>query len=127
MSADTSGWVEVELRRRHGEPTTYTDKMAGFALQDSRQLALQRDVRGTQLWPEDDPARDGALAGQIRRYQADDGRHSNLPPPRRHQPPGAAPRPVCLVTIGDEPTLRAVLDWYDDGKRAAVNRARLEG
>ncbi len=127
MAVEAAGWAEAELRRRYGEPTTDTDKVAGFTLQDSRQLALQRDVRGTQLWLEDDPARDVAPTQQIRRYQASEGRHSNLPPRLRHQlPGGAAPRPVCLATIADAPTLQAVLDWYDNGKGAGVDRVRLE-
>ena len=127
MPVEAAGWAEAELRRRYGEPTTDTDKVAGFTLQDSRQLALQRDVRGTQLWLEDDPTRDGAPTQQICRYQASEGRHSNLPLRLRHQPPGgAAPRPVCLVTIADAPTLQAVLDWYDNGKGAGVDRIRLE-
>lgn len=127
-----AGWAETELRRRYGAPIADTEKMIGFALPDARQIALQRDVRGTQIWLEGDPARGMLSTQQVRQYLAEQPRHSNLPPRLRHQPPGGGTaRRVSLVTIADEAMLRAVLDWYDGGKGGASQsrghaRDRLE-
>ena len=127
MPNDNALWAEEELRRRYGAPTTDTDKVVGFTLHDARHLALKRDVRGIQIWLEDDPAHNALPAHEVRHYQAKQSRHSNLPPRLRHQPPGStAARAVCLVTIADPPMLRAVLDYYEAGTGSGLNRAALE-
>ncbi len=119
--------VEAELRRRYGAPTTDTDKMVGFTMKDERQLALQRDVKSTQIWLEDDESRGHLPADQTRRYSAAEPRHSNLPPRLRHLPPGStSPRSVRMVTVSDSSALRAILDWYDGSKAETLDRTKLE-
>lgn len=121
-------WAEVEFRDRYGEPIVDTNKMLGFALTDGRQVALQRDVRGTQVWLEGDPARQTIPAGEVRHYLPDQTRHSNLPPRLRHLPPGGvSPQRVSLIVVTDLPSLRRLLDWYagkDGWNRAALDRYR---
>lgn len=123
----TGGWAEAELRRRYGDPIVHTIKMAGFALPDARQIALQRDVVATQIWLEDDAVGNGPPAQQVLRYGAEQTRHSNLPPRLKHQPPnGTIARPVSMVTVPDQATLRAMLDWYDGRKSLDLDRTALE-
>ncbi|MFZ2996981.1 AAA family ATPase [Sphingobium sp.] len=128
-AADAIGWAEAELRARFGRPISETGKMIGFALPDSRQIALQRDVRTAQVWVEDDASRPTIPASQVRHYLADQNRHSNLPPRLRHERSGGvSPRRVSVVTVLDVGGLRELLDWYSDGKggldRAALDRYR---
>jgi hypothetical protein len=122
-------WAEAELRQRYGDPISETGKMLSFALADGRQLALQRDVRSTQVWLEDDATRPSMPAVQVRHYLPTQPRHSNLPPRLRHQASGGVtPQRVSLVTVTDLTSLRAVLDWYEGGKgdldRRALERYR---
>lgn len=120
------GWAEAELRRRYGTPILDTDKMVGFALPDGRHVALQRDVRGTQLWLEDDPARPSIPASQVRHYLEAQPRHSNLPDRLRHQRSGNSPPiRVSVVTLADSAALKAVLDWYE-GRPAGLDLTALE-
>lgn len=122
----SGNWAEAELRARYGAPLTDTAKMVGFALPDGRQVALQRDVRGTQIWLEDDPSRPSSPAAQVRPYLADQNRHSNLPDRLRHQPPGGTPpRRVSLVVVPDIGALRQVLTWYESGA-SGLTREALE-
>ena len=112
LSDVSLGWAEAELRRRYGDPIADTDKMVGFALHDDRQVALQRDVSGTQIWIEDTGT--SPHISSVRRYAAEEPRHSNLPGrlkhrlSRRHKP-----RAVTLVKIGNPDELRSLLDWYE--------------
>ncbi len=120
------GWAETELRRRYGQPSTDTAKMAGFELKDGRAVALQRDVSGIQLWVEDEPAQRAPPALTVRHYLATQPRHSNLPARLKHSPAGGGTaRAVALVTIGAPTELARVLDWYDGGTMQ-LNRAALE-
>lgn len=122
----TGNWAEAELRARYGAPVNDTVKMIGFALADGRQVALQRDVRSTQIWLEDDPSRPSMPAAQVKHYLANQNRHSNLPDRLRHQPPGGAPpRRVSLVSVPDIGALRHILAWYEGGS-GGLNRDALE-
>ncbi|MDV3477916.1 AAA family ATPase [Sphingobium yanoikuyae] len=119
-------WAEAEMRARYGAPVNDTAKMIGFALDDGRQVALQRDVRGTQIWLEDDASRPSIPAAQVKHYLADQNRHSNLPDRLRHEPPGGAqPRRVSLVVVPDIGALRHILAWYEGGS-SGLNREALE-
>ncbi len=123
---DAANWAEAELRKRYGIPISETSKMLGFALADGRQLALQRDVRSTQVWLEDDTAKSSMPAVQVRHYLPSQPRHSNLPSRLRHLAAvGETPRRVSLVTVSDLKSLRQVLDWYEGG-RGALDRGALE-
>lgn len=120
--------AEAELRSRYGELITETDKMAGFALPDGRQVALQRDVGRVQIWVEDEMQATRPPAEKITRYASAQGRHSNLPERLSHAPAGgAAPRSVALIQTPNFQTLTAVLDWYNglsSLNREALNRYR---
>ena len=119
-------WAEKELRSRYSKPIVDTDKMIGFAVRDGRQVALQRDVNGTQLWIEDPGQHAGLPIKSVRRYTAEQARHSNLPVRLKHrQSRRNEPRPVALVTVGNLDELRSVLDWYE--REHAINRKALEG
>jgi hypothetical protein len=125
FSLSGATWAETELRRRYGEPITETDKMIGFALRDGRHLALQRDVNGTQIWIEDPGPQSKPPIPSIRRYAAEQARHSNLPPRLRHRgSQGNQSRPVVLLTISSLDELRSTLDWYEGEQ--ALNRSALE-
>jgi len=118
-------YAETSLRQRYGAPIIESQKIVGFALADGRQLALQRDITKVQLWFE---------AGELppppvtlfQRYDADQGRHSNLPDRLRHMSPaGGQPRTVLSARAQDQAELTALLDWYD-GNSVALDRAALE-
>lgn len=106
--------VEKELTNRYGSPISETKKMVGFALPDQRQIALQRDVAGVQLWMEDDPSAPPPPITQVRHYLPEQPRHSNLPERLKHSPPsGIQPRRLALIPIPNWPTLKGVLEWYE--------------
>jgi hypothetical protein len=126
LSDGSFSWGEAELRRRYGEPIVDTDKMSGFALRDGRHVALQRDVKGTQIWVEDPGTQPGSPVQSIRRYTATQPRHSNLPSRLKHtQSQANTPRPVALITVGNLNELRSVLNWYE-GTGTTLNAAALE-
>jgi hypothetical protein len=120
LSEPLHGWAEAELRKRYGDPIVDSDKMIGFALGDGRHIALQRDVSGTQLWLEDaglePPIR------TIRRYNAEQARHSNLPTRLKHRATrGNQPRPVMLITLRDINELKLLLDWHEGEQPLNMN------
>jgi hypothetical protein len=116
--------TEATLRQRYGAPVVDSQKIAGFALSDGRQIAVQRDINKVQLWVEAD-GQDPPVA-QLQRYEATKGRHSNLPDRLSHTPSaGVAPRPVLSIRVANPSELKAVLDWYDGGEMP-LNRDALE-
>jgi hypothetical protein len=120
LSEPLHGWAEAELRKRYGDPIVDSDKMIGFALGDGRHIALQRDVSGTQVWLEDaglePPIR------TIRRYNAEQARHSNLPTRLKHRATrGNQPRPVMLITLRDINELKLLLDWHEGEQPLNMN------
>jgi len=106
-------WVRAELERRFGPPINVAQKMLQFQLADGRQLALERERPGAQIWLEDDGRSLPVTERQITRYAPTQGRHSGLPPRLHHEPrQGNTPRPVALLKLTDKPSLVAVLDAY---------------
>jgi 5-methylcytosine-specific restriction enzyme B len=110
--------AERELKRRYGaEIPTIKDTgnryIAGFALSDERQLALEKEGQSVRLWIEggrDNPP----PAGSPNYYTAEQGRQANLPIRLKHMPSGGAqPREVIKITIADRASFNSVLDWYE--------------
>jgi hypothetical protein len=126
LASQSQNWAEEELRRRYGDPISDTDKMIAFALPDGRQVALQRDVSGTQVWVEPGMPERLPPVGTARVYEAGQPRHSNLPPRLRHTPPtNGVARGAIMVRLSDRHALRALLDWYE-GAAPELDRAVLE-
>lgn len=106
-------WARAELERRLGPPINVAQKMLQFELADGRQLALERERPGAQVWLEDDGRALPVPERQITRYAPTQGRHSGLPPRLHHEPrQGTSPRPVALLKLTDKPSFVAVLDAY---------------
>lgn len=122
--ADADDWAERELRKRYGSPIADTLKMISFATADQRQLALQRDVAGHQIWFEA-----GSVpppVGDCRDYSPHEPRHSNLPP-RLKKGPSSSDRQRRVVRVKFETPgeLRSLLDWYGN-RTELIDKEALE-
>ncbi len=108
--------AEKELRARFGNPDVDNEKILSFNLPDERAIALQRDIQNVQLWLESSH-RTLPSSWEMQLYQADRGRHSNLPGRLKHNPPELLrqqgfPRPVLSVRARDRNEFTDILDWY---------------
>jgi len=108
--------AELILRSVFGAPDIDSDKMVSFMTSDGRALALQRDIARVQLWFEHGPDI-GAPPTQHRTYAPSEGRHSNLPPRLKYDPPQSLisagfPHPVVSARAIDEGQLSRLLTWY---------------
>lgn len=112
MSANQGGWVAEALLERLGCPIVDTQKMLAFALGDGRQIALQRDVDAARIWVEHEAQRGWPPATVIRKYEAGDGRHSNLPSRLSHRAAGRGGGKVIVLSVTGPRMLEAVLAWY---------------
>lgn len=129
---DVSGsadWAEVELRRRYGAPVVETQKMLGFLLADDRCVAMERGGARPQIWFEEGKDLSSISAMEVRRYGAEQPRHSNLPPRLRHAPPAGQPaRAVAAAKVASPEELQRLLDWYEGTTtldRGALERLRV--
>lgn len=108
--------AEAELRRRYGTPDVDTKYLVSFDLSDKRAIALQRGNSIVQLWFEDSGAKIPVVEQRL--YEANEGRHSNLPNRLTHQPAVSFrekgfPRPVRSVRVTSAAQLKFALDWYE--------------
>lgn len=108
--------AEEELRERFGDPDIDNEKVLSFNLPDGRAIALQRDIQTVQLWLESSD-RAPPSSWEKHLYEADRGRHSNLPGRLKHNPPELLrqqgfPRSVLSVRARNRNELTAILDWY---------------
>lgn len=119
-SSINADWAAAELERRFGPPINVAKYIIQHQLVDGRQLALERERAGAQIWLEDDGRLLPAAPSQITRYASTETRHSGLPPRLRHEPTrGQIPRPVALLKLTDKPTFMAVLGAYAGGQPPA--------
>lgn len=121
--------AEALLRERYGTPIVETEKILAFSLPDGRQLALQRDTTQLSIWLEAMGQNEPPL-DSVRKYEAAEGRNSNLPQRLRHQPDRdhaaqGYPKPVLLAKPTEMSSLAALLDWYD-GRSLVLDREALE-
>ena len=128
-SALDRGAVAEALCARYGAPRKDTDKLVAFSLADKREIALQRDIQGVQLWIEGGAFADCPVHSRDT-YTAEQGRHTNLPGRLCHQPKAelrrvGLPQPVTLVRPRDTAELNALLDWYD-APGQSLDRVALE-
>ena len=128
-SLDVAG-AEVALRERFGSPINESDKMVAFQTPRGRQIALQRDVQKVSIWTEQDSQLGEPPSGEFQEYDAAAGRHSNLPPRLRHEPPAPLaaqgyPKPVYNVTVQSRSELARLLRWYGP-ETAEIDRGALE-
>ncbi|SED72564.1 AAA family ATPase [Bradyrhizobium erythrophlei] len=126
--------AEAELRRRYGAPDVDTKYLVSFDLSDERAIALQRGNSIVQLWFEDNGAQ--VPGAEQRLYDANEGRHSNLPNRLTHQPAFSFrekgfPRPVRSVRVTSAAQLKFALDWYERlgvaDRTAKRNATELKG
>lgn len=110
-------WIADALTERLGRPIVDTEKMVGFELQDGRQIALQKDVKSGRLWVEHDEGAGWPPATVIRKYAADESRHSNLPSRLRLASSSSASRKVIVVSVAGPHMLDGVLAWYGASDR----------
>lgn len=108
------------LGERYGSPLQETDKMIAFSLRDGRSIALQKDISKVQLWIEQDERQLDPSASDFQLYPAEKGRHSNLPPRLKNDPPDeyrrqGFPKSVVSVRVSDASMLQQFLDWYESG------------
>jgi len=114
-------WARAELERRFGPPINVAQKMLQFQLADGRQLALERERPGAQIWLEDDGRIMSIPERLIERYAPTQGRHHGLPPRLHHlRPQGGTPRQVAMLKLADKSTFVAVLDAYASGRPRAL-------
>ncbi|QVM85184.1 hypothetical protein [Novosphingobium decolorationis] len=124
MTSDYRRQIEAELKRRYGSPIVDNTNMAGFALNDGRQIALQRKG-AILLWVENaENATDLPVEGIS--YPAEKGREANLPKRLKHKSTyGWTPIPALAFQISEMDELNSVLEWYER-KYGALNHAALE-
>jgi len=116
------------MEARFGAPIVDVDKIVAFRLPDDREVALQLDVAGLQVWLEALDRSAFPAGADVKDYAAETSRHSNLPQRLKHQPKkGLRPRAVQLVKVRSLPDLEAVLDAYaaaDGINRGELNRLK---
>jgi len=115
--------AEAELHVRYRMPDVDNEKMVSFNLPDGRAIALQRDIAKVQLWLEDNSQ--SAPASEQRSYDANEGRHSNLPGRLKHAPGNELrelgyPKKVRSVRVDNSDQLKRVLDWYEHGSAGSA-------
>lgn len=129
MTAGEWAWIADALAERLGRPIVDTEKMVGFALQDGRQIAVQKDVGAVRLWIEHDETAGWPPATVIRKYAAEEGRHSNLPSRLRHASSISTNRKVLVVSVAGPRMLDGVLAWYGaadkPGEQGSVRSSRI--
>lgn len=89
-----------------GEPRSQTKKMAIWFTPGGRDLALQLDVAGANLWTELQPPSD--TESSERHYPPEKTRHSNLDA----SPRLAAPHEAWLSYVQTSEALERLLNWY---------------
>jgi 5-methylcytosine-specific restriction enzyme B len=112
--------VEGELARRFGPAAKVAQKMSAYALEDGRQIALERDRLPAQLWIEAGQPLPVGLDRKL--YEPTQGRHSGLPGRLAHA--GSDVRAVASVKVRSWRELTRLLDWYSGP--ATLDLARLE-
>ncbi|MEW4448734.1 AAA family ATPase [Qipengyuania sp. JC766] len=103
-------WALRTLRESLGEPIGQTNKIASFALEDGRQLALDLEAARTQIWLEGSYGHWSAQQVTVTEYPAQKSRSSNLPKRLRHDVPDR--REVSKIELPNAEVLKTLLDRY---------------
>lgn len=115
----TPAVAESLLRERLGPPFQESVYIVSFATAAGRHLSLQRTTATTAIWVEDAGGGPPPV-GIVRRYEASDGRNSNLAGRLKQNPPAefttqGFPRPVYQVVLSSRREVHLLLDWYGVG------------
>jgi hypothetical protein len=119
----------AELERRYKPTQSRGDYIAAFRLPDGRELGIQRTAK-VVIWMEGNVVQGPPPISDFDRYDARQGRNTNLPNRLNHQPSGdiarlGFPCPVFKLNITSADELTNALGWYD-ANSGRISRGALE-
>lgn len=109
-----------QIRAVWGAETALTQYLAVWPTTPGRTLALQLGQASVRVWTEISPPEG---VGSSKFYGSADSRHSNL---SANAPSMAQPRTAWLTVVESRAALAALLDWYAQSPRDALDLAGLE-
>ncbi|GMN03902.1 AAA family ATPase [Erythrobacter sp. MTPC3] len=104
-------WALRTLRESLGEPIGQTNKIASFALEDGRQLALDLEAARTQIWLEGSYGHWSVQQVTVTDYPSQKSRNSNLPHRLRHDVPN--PQEVSKIEVPNADVLSQLVERYE--------------